>query len=139
MSSSLIECSLFITFMKFNLIDLLVRIKNFSILLRNQVNIKKNVNYKPILYVLYKNGLIQSFLETSNIFTIFVRYYFNKPVICYLKIFSKPSLVTYISLIEIYKLPTKKFLFFFSTSRGGIFNQFDCKRHKLGGKLLFVC
>lgn len=121
-----------------SVINLLVKIKNFSVSLKNTVYVEKNIKYVNILYTLYKNGLIQSFCSKDSGYNIKVRYYYNKPVLLYLKIFSKPSFSTYISLSDIYKLPAKKFVFFFSTSKGGIFNQTDCKKHKIGGKLLFM-
>jgi ribosomal protein S8 len=121
-----------------SVINLLIKIKNFSVSLKTTLFVEKNRKYISILYTLYKNGLIQSFYSKNNGYTIVVRYYYNRPVFSYLKIFSKPSFSTYISLVDIYKLPIKKFVFFFSTSKGGLFNQTDCKKHKTGGKLLFM-
>lgn len=96
-----------------SVIDLLIRIKNFSTYLKHSFLIPKNVKFKNVLYVLYKNGLIQSFCVKDLYYNINIRYYFNKSVVSYLKIFSKPSFSTYVSLIDIYRLPSKKFLFFF--------------------------
>jgi len=122
-----------------SIIDVLVRIKNFSIAQKSILYINKHSKISNILYALYKNGLIQSFGNKDfSKYYINIRYYYNKPIVAYLKVFSKPSMCTYLSLVDIYKLPTKKFLFFFSTSSGGILTQLDCKKRKTGGKLLFV-
>ncbi|MEY5042653.1 MAG: Ribosomal protein [Bacteroidota bacterium] len=126
-------------FMVQRVINLLVQVKNFSISKRLILYINKHSKFPNILYALYKNGLIQSFGNSNaSKYYINIRYYYNKPVINYLKFFSKPSFSIYLTLTEIYQLPTKKFLFFFSTSTGNIYNQLECKKHKVGGKLLFL-
>ena len=123
-----------------NVIDLLIKIKNSSRIFKNVLYIKKHVKFSNVLYVLYKTGFIQSFSNVLNsYYCINIRYFYNKPVLFYLKFFSKPSLSIYLSLLDIYKLPTKKLVFFFSSSKNGIITQFDCKKKKTGGKLLFMC
>lgn len=121
-------------------IDFLIQLKNSSQIFKTNFYIKKHIKFSNLLYILYKTGFIQSFSSTINsYFCVKVRYYYNKPVLFYLKIFSKPSLSIYFSLIDIYKLPTKKLIFFFSTAKSGIITQLDCKKQKVGGKLLFMC
>jgi ribosomal protein S8 len=121
-------------------IDFLIQLKNSSQIFKTNFYIKKHTKFSNLLFILYKTGFIQSFSSTSNTYyCIKLRYYYNKPVLFYLKIFSKPSLSIYFSLIDICKLPTKKLLFFFSTAKNGIVTQLDCKKQKTGGKLLFMC
>lgn len=122
------------------IIDFLIQLKNSSQIFKTNFYIKKHVKFSNLLYILYKTGFIQSFSSTiNNYYCIKIRFYYNKPVLFYLKIFSKPSLSIYFSLIDICKLPTKKLIFFFSTSKSGVITQLDCKKQKIGGKLLFMC
>ena len=121
-------------------IDFLIQLKNSSQIFKTNFYIKKHVKFSNLLYILYKTGFIQSFSITkNNFYCIKIRYYYNKPVLFYLKIFSKPSLSIYFSLIDICKLPTKKLIFFFYKSKSGVITQLDCKKQKIGGKLLFMC
>jgi len=121
------------------IIDFLIHLKNSSKTLKTSIYIKKHKKFYTILYSLYKTGFIQSINSVDTFYCIKPRVFYNKPVLFYLKIFSKPSLLIYLSLIDICKLPTKKLIFFFSSSNNGILTQLDCKKKKTGGKLLFMC
>ena len=47
-------------------------------------------------------------------------------------------LTKYFTLKDVSKISTKKLVLFFSTNKG-ILTSLDCKKHGLGGTLLFAC
>jgi len=95
-----------------------------------------------IAKTLYKEGLIQSFkIEIfSNIkfLQINLRYLYEKSVFDSLKFLSTPSRKIYLSIYNLSKIKNNKKLMLFSTTKG-ILNLTDCKKKKIGGKLLFIC
>lgn len=92
---------------------------------------------------LYKEGFIQSFkvvTDSKKVKTISVvlRYYFNKPILSNLKLFSKPSLLKYMKVSDISNISDRKFVCFFSTNKG-LLTTLECKKNRVGGKLIFMC
>ena len=130
--------------MSINTIRFLLQLKNASLAQNEFISIKHNRRYINLLKILYQEGFIQSFrIETdlktkSKTIIIILRYYSNKPVFSSLKLISTPSLINYISLKNLYKLNDKKFVFFLYTGKG-LLKSIECKQHKIGGKLIFVC
>jgi len=129
--------------MNINAIKLLLHLKNGS--LSNKEKIVVNYYFKNIalLKILYKEGFIQSFKIKSDInsnlfFTIILRSYQNKAIFKNLKLISTPSLSRYFTFKDLIKLNDKRFTFFLSTDKG-VLTILECKKQKLGGKLLFLC
>ena len=128
--------------MNINLIKFLITLKNASILRKEHILIKNNRLCLQIVKTLYKEGLIQSFkIEIfSNIkfLQINLRYFYEKSVFDSLKLLSTPSRKIYLSMYSLSKIKNNKKLMLFSTTKG-ILNLTDCKKKKIGGKLLFIC
>lgn len=128
--------------MNTNLIKFLIKLKNASLLKKEVVTLEFNPFCLELLHVLYAEGLVQSFLiehENNKLyFKIVLRYFFNKPVLKNLKFFSKPSHIKYFRYSDLCKIVDRKFIFVLSTSKG-ILTSLECKKKKIGGKLLFMC
>jgi len=124
------------------LIKFLLNLKNYSGLKKEFLIIKFSSGILKILNGLYKEGFIQSYkiinISQQNYFYIVLRYYFNKPIFKNLKIISKPSNLKYLKFKVLIKLCEKKINYFVSTDKG-IFTLKECKKKKLGGKILFCC
>ena len=121
-------------------IKFLLTLKTCSLAKKERILTQYHRNNKILISILYKEGLIQSFNFTNlnkKIF-IYLRYYSNRVLLDSIKIVSKPSNISYLSLKNLVKLNFKKKIFIFSTSQG-IKSLLDCKIKKVGGKLLFVC
>lgn len=118
--------------------NLLINLKNSSIVNLEKIVLTYSKDSLQILQILYSQGYIQSYnFDQNNQLTVVLRYMYNKPVFRYLKIFSKRVNSKNISLKHLSKISNKKINFFISTSKG-IFNLFDCKKIQLGGKTFFI-
>ena len=131
--------------MNSKIVNFLVELKNASLARKETVYVEYSHLLSNLVEVLYREGFIQSFtikqsLESNQKKIIYVglRYYFNKPVFNNLKLFSKPSYLKYMKFSDICNIPNKRFICFFSTNQG-ILTTLDCKKKKIGGKLLFMC
>jgi small subunit ribosomal protein S8 len=130
--------------MNTNLIKFLVKLKNASLSQKEAIIVKYNFLYLDLVKVLYREGLIQSFqIEKDEVqgdlhIRIILRYFYNKSVFKNLKIFSKPSHVKYLKYSDICKIIDKKFIFLLSTNKG-LLTSLECKKRKVGGKLLLMC
>lgn len=127
-----------------NLIKFLIKLKNASLSQKETVKFDCNSLHLKLSKILYSEGMIQSFSvekdekSSSFMMRITLRYFHNKPVLKNLKILSKPSHFKYIKYSDISKIRDKKFMFFLSTSKG-ILTSLECKKKRIGGKLLFMC
>lgn len=126
-----------------NLIHFLIKLKNASLSQKEIVKIESSKICIALLEVLYNEGYIQSFQlkkeKNNKIFIVItLRYFYNKPILRNLHIISKPSSIKYMKLSDICKMADKRFVFFFSTSKG-FMTSLNCKKNKIGGKLLFMC
>lgn len=128
--------------MSINLIKFLIKLKNASLSKKEIVTLEYNPLCLELLHVLYSEGLIQTFsveqLDGKIFLKICLRYFFNKPVLKNLKLFSKPSHVKYVRYSDLCKIVDRKFIFVLSTNQG-ILTSLECKKKKIGGKLLFMC
>jgi small subunit ribosomal protein S8 len=131
--------------MNSKIVNFLVELKNASLARKETVSIEYSHLLENLVEVLYREGFIQSFIIKRNykstekkVIQVGLRYYFNKPVFNNLKLFSKPSYLKYMKFSDICNIPNKRFVCFFSTNQG-ILTTLDCKRKKIGGKLLFMC
>ena len=132
--------------MNITLIQLLLKLKNASLARKEIVTIKYNKLCLDLLKLLYLEGFIQSFnIQTINSpflkkqlqISITLRYFYNKPIFKNLKIVSKPSYVKYLKLKDLCKIVDKKSVLFLSTNKG-LLTSLDCKKHQIGGTLLFI-
>jgi len=132
--------------MNITLIQLLLKLKNASLARKEIVTIKYNKLCLDLLKLLYTEGFIQSFnIQTINSpflkkqlqISITLRYFYNKPIFKNLKIVSKPSYVKYLKLKDLCKIVDKKSVLFLSTNKG-LLTSLDCKKHQIGGTLLFI-
>lgn len=90
--------------------------------------------------ILWDEGFILGYKTCNsnlNLLKIFLKYKDGKPAINSLKIVSKPSRQVYYSVANLWKLDLKKNLIILTTSKG-LMTINECKRAKVGGKLLFM-
>lgn len=130
--------------MSFDFVKLVLKLKNASAIKKEFLSIEYSKVRKDMISLLYDEGFIQSFdfefgiANSPKKIRVVLRYFFNKPLLASLKLLSKPSQVKYMRLLDIYNIPDRRFVIFFSTDRG-LLTTLECKRFKVGGKLLFVC
>jgi ribosomal protein S8 len=130
--------------MNINFIKYLFALKNASLSKKETVVVDYSFAREKMTKVLYFEGLIQSFSLTVNssnehvFIVIKFRYSFDKSHLKYLTLLSKPSRTKYMKIKDLCNISDKKLMVFLSTSLG-FFTLFQCKRLKIGGKLLFVC
>lgn len=130
--------------MSVDLVKLIIKLKNASGTRKEFLSIEYSKIRRDVLKLLYDEGFIQSFhfefekRKAPVKIRIALRYSFNKALLTSLKLLSKPSLVKYMRLLDIYNIPDRRFVIFFSTDRG-LLTLLECKKFKVGGKLLFIC
>jgi ribosomal protein S8 len=130
--------------MSFDFVQLIVKLKNASIIRKEFLLVEYSIVREDILIMLYNEGFLQSFgLKLSESFKIrriwiSLRYLYGKALFESLKLLSKPSQVNYMSLLDICNIPDRKFVVFFSTDKG-LLTTLNCKRKRVGGKALFIC
>jgi small subunit ribosomal protein S8 len=130
-----------------NTINLIIKLKNASLSRKEKILVNCNSLSESLIKILYEEGFLQSFkvveagendlIKNKKILVVF-RYFFNKPLLSSLRVLSKPSHVRYMKFSDISNISDKKFVFFFSTNKG-ILTSVECKKRKVGGKLLFMC
>jgi len=131
--------------MNINLIKFLSKLKNASLSKQEVISIDYNKLCLDVVKLLYKEGFIQSFsikkisFGSNTQFKIFItlRYFNNKPIFKNLKIVSTPSRLNYLNIKDLSKISNKKIILILSTNRG-LLTSLECKKHKIGGKLLFT-
>ena len=130
--------------MSIHFVKFLLQLKNASIAKKETLSVEYSSIREKMTTLLYIEGFVQSFeiiLDTLNNFKtilITLRYYFSRSLLERLKLLSKPSHVRYMKFSDISNIPDRRFVLFFSTDKG-ILTLLECKRHKIGGKLLFIC
>lgn len=127
--------------MRSNVIKFLITLKNASILRKEFVCCFYNKLFLKLIKILYKEGLIQDYFLKKNLLGSFqliisLKYVYNLGDLSTLKIISRPSWTLFLTYNDICKLSEKKSIFFFSTDKGFL-TSLECKKYKLGGKLLF--
>jgi ribosomal protein S8 len=120
--------------------NLLLSLRNNSIIKKNSFRFKLSKQNLILLELLYNQGLLQSYLvlKKSHQIHIFMRYFYNKSTFYYLKFLSSSFDLTNSKFLEISKLFNKRYLFCISTDKG-LCTSYFCKRNNIGGKLLFLC
>ena len=125
--------------MRLSIIKALVSIKNGCRLNKRTINLKFNKKYLNLLTILYKEGFIQSFFINSSKLstTIYLRFFQNKNILSNLKFISTPSRQKFISYFNLCRINTKK-IFVLLTTNKGLLTLPECKKQKIGGKILFL-
>lgn len=121
--------------MHFTLIKFFIALKNATTLKKELVFCFYNKTFLKIIKLLYQKGLIKDFSIKQSHILIYLKYTFNLSALSNLKIVSKPSWPLFLSFKEICKLSEKNIIFFFSTNKG-LMSSLECKKYKIGGKLL---
>ena len=121
------------------LIKALNKLKNASLLNKEFVYLNFDLKYFEILKVLYKEGFIQGYqIDKDNYqIVVYLRFFQNKFVIDRLKFLSVPSSHRFLSYSELCMISNKKTFILLSTNKG-LRTIYECKKLKIGGKLLFL-
>lgn len=127
--------------MNINLIKLLLKLKNASNSKKERITVPYHKTYNILLDVLYQEGLIQSFCTNEGDIKstdVFLRYPSNKSSFETLKIISTPSRIRYLTFSDLCQISDKRHSLFLFTDKNLLVGR-ECKKHRLGGKLLFIC
>lgn len=126
--------------MNLNTRQLLLSIKNASLIKIEKVNVPLLEQNLILIELLYTQGFIQSFSidNSSKKIVVFLRYYDNKPALRYLKLISKSSILKNLTFLELVKFFNKRFVLFLSTNKG-LTTSYFCKKNNISGKGLFLC
>ncbi len=119
-----------------------LRLINFTTTLKNNKNsilyIRQNWVHKPLINILYREGFISSFSLSENFYLKIVLRSNSTglPLIQNLKIVSTPGKPVYLDYKKICLLNLSGKVGFFTTSKG-LLTSDECKKHRVGGVLLF--
>ena len=121
------------------LIKALNKLKNASLINKEVVYLNFDLKYFEVLRILYREGFIQGYkIDKKNYQTIvYLRFFQNKSVLDRLRFLSVPSRERFISYKDLCLINNKKTFVLLSTNKG-LRTIFECKKQKLGGKLLFL-
>jgi ribosomal protein S8 len=119
-------------------INFLIKLKNSAKYLVEEIFFVYNKNYDNILSFLYKEGFIQYFFLRNNKLVVGLRYFLGENNLKGVIIISRPSFYKNIRYKDITKIKQTNNVVAVSTD-AGILNLYDCKKQKIGGKILFVC
>jgi small subunit ribosomal protein S8 len=120
--------------MNLNVIKFLLTVKNGSLFFKTQISTQSSFVIEQLSEFLYLSGYIQSYKKKDAL--IFLN--LSPEKLKSLKLISKPSFKVYLSYKQICSLKTQNKRYIFSTSKGFL-SDVDCKRHAIGGMLLFIC
>jgi ribosomal protein S8 len=126
--------------MNYTTVKFLINIKNASLGTNETLIINYDSFSLTILKTLYTSGLIQGYtvLNSSKV-VIYLRKVFNKTLTRDLRLISTPKSKISLDYKSISSLKKNtNFTLFFSTDQG-LFTINECKKHKIGGVLLFIC
>jgi ribosomal protein S8 len=119
-------------------INFLIKLKNSAKYLVEEIFFVYNKNYDNILSFLYKEGFSQYFFLRNNKLVVGLRYFLGENNLKGVIIISRPSFYKNIRYKDITKIKQTNNVVAVSTD-AGILNLYDCKKQKIGGKILFVC
>jgi ribosomal protein S8 len=114
----------------------LIKVKNASLAKKSNVIVKKNVQITQYLEILYKTGLILSYLIKDNTVIIYLNIIENNCLTENIKIISKVNKQLILSYKDLIRLNLKNKNLFISTTKGIVTLQ-ECKNLKTGGLVLF--
>jgi ribosomal protein S8 len=127
--------------MTVKLIKFILLFKNATSKLKSFITIPYQYDLIKFVEFFYKEGLIQYFSIEKNLkhkiasIKIFLRYFKTFNVFSQLKIISKKKISIHLKYIDICKIFEKNSTFVISTNFG-LFTILDCKKYKIGGKVL---
>ena len=124
--------------MKLLIIDLLLQLKNASLIKKERLLVRYKKSYLMFLTFLYQENLILSFkifLHLNKI-EILLKYFLDIYFLNFLKILSTPSNSYFLKYQNILKIASKQKCLIFLTTHG-LKTDLECKKLKLGGKILF--
>lgn len=132
--------------MNIGTIRLLNSIKNASMTNTDLVCVNSNKLVQSVIKILYREGLILSFkvrrkenyLNNTSEVLVYLKYYFEKSNLTRLKIISSPSRKIHISYKNMTRISCKGRVVIFSTTKG-LLTLDECRKHRVGGILLFIC
>jgi len=124
--------------MKKTQIDFLNKLKQHSIQKKTVFKHKYSSCLTLLLELLYKEGLILSYNIADGFAYIYVREYEGMSGVKNLRILATSSKKIFVRYKNLTTLSTKTTNIFLSTDKG-LFSIIECKKHKLGGVLLFSC
>lgn len=128
-------------------INFLSHLKNCSVVNREKINWKFSNVVLNISRKLYEEGFIQSYRVmpdptapgvVKKKIQVDLRYYEGKNIFKKLKFLSKPSEIRYMRYDQLAQVASKKDVVFVSTSKG-LLTIDECKKHRIGGTMFFVC
>ncbi len=122
--------------MSISLINFLIVLKNATSVKKEMVKVIFNKKLLPLINLLYKETIIQSFKCHENFIKIYLKYFLNMEIFYNLKFLSTSSKKNYLDYLNLCLINDKNNFFILSTDKG-LLNGFECKKFKLGGKLLF--
>jgi small subunit ribosomal protein S8 len=132
--------------MNIGTIRLLNSIKNASMTNTDLVCVNSNKLVQSVIKILYREGLILSFkvrrkenyLNNTSEVLVYLKYHFEKSNLTRLKIISSPSRKIHISYKNMTRISCKGRVVIFSTTKG-LLTLDECRKHRVGGILLFMC
>lgn len=132
--------------MNIGTIRLLNSIKNASMANADLVCVNSNKLVQSVIKILYREGLILSFkvrrkenyVNNTSEVLVYLKYFFEKSNLTRLKIISTPSRKIHISYKNMTRISCKGRVVIFSTTKG-LLTLDECRRHRVGGILLFIC
>lgn len=124
--------------MNLTLNNFLSNLKNASLKKNTVLIVKFNESFLPIIKILYSYGFILNYNKTKNFLFIRLSYFYHLNQLKNFKIMSKISKAVYLNKTDITKIYKKNRLLVLSTSQG-ILTSLDCKKLKIGGKLIIIC
>jgi ribosomal protein S8 len=116
----------------------LVKLKNASIFNKSVVLLKANNFLFSVIEVLYKEGFILSYKQTSSGLLVFLRNYSSSSLLSRISFLSKPSAPKYLNYRSLVSLDVFGRLILVSTTRG-VLTLSECKKNVLGGIPLLIC
>ena len=119
-------------------VELLLKLKNAAFVKKKFIFVNYNKFNFNLIVLLYKQGYLQSYLLIKKQIKVYIRYVYNFSFIQNIRIVSNSSRKFFFSYHSLCYLKNKMRLFCFSTSFG-IDTLLDCKKHRIGGLLLFIC
>ena len=123
--------------MNVTLNNFLSQLKNTSLVQKENLVLNFNKAFLPILHLLYREGAILTYINTKTKIIIKFRYHNNLNNLKNLKIMSTVTKPLNLNKFEVLKIYEKNKILILSTSKG-ILTSLDCKKKKIGGKLLFI-
>jgi small subunit ribosomal protein S8 len=111
-------------------------LKNAAYLKKELIVVPWNKKLLPLINLLYKEMIIQSFHFHNTVIKIYLKYFLNMQIFYNLKFLSTSSQKNYLDYLNLCLINSKNSFFILSTDKG-LLTEYECKQFKIGGKLLF--